>query len=58
MVYFMQELLEQGKRDLSTEFHSAYNKGQWGPTAKEQGEEGFVDKKLLKENSTDKEFSG
>lgn len=54
----MQELLEQGKRDLSTEFHSAYNKGQWGLTAKKQGEEGFVDKKLLKGNITDNLFSG
>ena len=54
----MQELLEQGKRDLSTEFHSAYNKGQWGLTAKKQDEEGFVDKKLLKGNITDNLFSG
>ena len=49
--------MEQGKRDLSTEFHSAYNKGQWGLTAKEQGEEAFVDKKnYLKETSQIRDF--
>lgn len=48
-VYFMQNYWNRG-RDLSTEFHSAYNRSQWGLTAKEQGE-GVCGLKYLKETS-------